>query len=514
MFSLLAAGALFGKRGAAFKGYGKVTFVGIPHERFNFYCSYCLHSKKLHITLMNTVTQIILCGGSGTRLWPVSRLLFPKQFAPILGRQSLYQQTILRNHMAQKNLVITNDEHYFLALEQLEDCAEKNSAVKVGDFILEPVGRNTAPAIALGAMACEPDEILLVVPSDHMIPDDENYQKSVNRAIELAAEGALVTFGIAPLSPETGYGYIRADGENVLSFHEKPDAEKAQAYLDAGDYFWNSGIFCFRAGVFLDELKKHSPEIYEASQKAWEGAKRRESSIRISPEAMLAIPEDSIDYAVMEKSENVRMVRAQFEWSDMGSFRSFYDLAEKDTNENAAPEDVIMIDSHRNYIRSEKQVALIGVEDICLIDTSDALLVSRMDQVQKVKDVVAVLKEKGSDLYQVHTTGYRPWGTYTVLEEGPGYKIKRIEVKPGKRLSLQLHQKRSEHWVVISGEAIVRVGDNEQKLSLNESTYIPIGEVHRLSNLGQEMLVIIEVQVGGYLGEDDIQRLEDDYQRS
>lgn len=463
---------------------------------------------------MNNVTQIILCGGSGTRLWPLSRKLFPKQFAPVNGPLSLYQQTILRNQMVQKNLVITNDEHYFLALEQLEDCAEENPAVMMGDFILEPIGRNTAPAIALGAMACNPDDILLVVPSDHMIPDDENYQKSVGRAVGLAAGGALVTFGITPHAPETGYGYIHADGEKVISFHEKPDLKTAESYLASGDYFWNSGIFCFQAGVFLEELKKHSPEIYEASQKAWEGAKRRDVCVRISPEAMLQIPEDSIDYAVMEKSENVRMVGAEFEWSDMGSFRSFYDLAQKDQNENSAPEDIIMLDSRRNYVRSDKQVALVGIEDLCLIDTPDALLVSRMDQVQKVKDVVGILKEQGSDLYQVHTTGYRPWGTYTVLEEGPGYKIKRIEVKPGKRLSLQMHERRSEHWVAISGEAIVQVGENEQKLSLNESTYIPIGKKHRLSNPGKELLVIIEVQVGEYLGEDDIKRFEDDYQRS
>lgn len=461
------------------------------------------------------MTNIILCGGSGTRLWPISRTLMPKQFVKLFDAQSLFQLTVERNKsIGNKRLIVSNAEQYFLAVDQLGELNSKSNT-----FLLEPVGRNTAPAIALACFALEADEVVLVSSSDHLIKKQEAYIQVVEHAKELAMEGALVTFGIKPEYAETGYGYIEADGENVKAFHEKPDAETAQNYLDAGNYFWNSGMFCFQAGVFLEELKNCDPEIYDASLQAYKNAKN-DGMIRIAHDDMAAIPEESIDFAVMEKSSKVKVVASDIGWSDMGSFDALYEEMPKDNYNNVSlstkakqATENITDNSHNNLIISEKLVAAIDVDDLIIVDTVDTLLISKKGSSQKVKDVVKILKERNSELPNIHATAHRPWGTYTILDECDNYKVKRIVVKPGKRLSLQKHFHRSEHWVVVSGTATVTKGDNEYLVCANESTYISMGEVHRLENVGKIPLVMIEAQVGEYLGEDDIVRISDDFKR-
>ncbi len=440
------------------------------------------------------MTNIILCGGSGTRLWPLSRTLMPKQFVKLFGDRSLFQLTVQRNaDVCDKTVIVSNTEQYFLALDQIEEMG-----TKADTYILEPLGRNTAPAIALACFALDAKESVLVTPSDHLIKDETAYADAVRQAKTFAQKDMLVTFGIVPEYAETGFGYIEAQGNDVVSFREKPDAASAQAYVDAGNYYWNSGMFCFKAGVYLEALKMHAPDIYEASHRAFVNAKKADT-IRILHEDMAHIPSKSIDYAVMEKAKNVKVVPADMGWSDMGSFDA---LAKQMPNDEAG-----------NLILSNKETALVDVEDLIVVDTPDALLIAKKGSSQKVREVVQRLKKEGSTLPDVHTTGYRPWGTYTILDENDGYKIKRIEVKPGKRLSLQKHYHRNEHWVVLSGSATVTVGEKSYIVNPNESTYIKAGEVHRLENQGRLPLVIIEVQVGEYTGEDDIVRLEDDYKR-
>jgi len=452
--------------------------------------------------------NIILCGGSGTRLWPISRTLMPKQFVKLFAEKSLFQLTVDRNSkVCDSQFVVSNTEQYFLALDQLEELKQtKNS------YLLEPVGRNTAPAIALACFALNKDEIVLVTPSDHLIKDETEYKKVLTQAKELAQQDSLVTFGIKPSFAETGFGYIEASGLDVKAFHEKPDFQTATKYLEAGNYFWNSGMFCFKAGVFLDELQKHSPEVYTASKKAYENSSQ-ETMIRIKHEDMLKIPEDSIDYAVMEKSDKVKVVPSDISWSDVGSFDALYEELPKDSHGNTLNQNHISIDSSNNLVHgNDRVIATVDIDDCIIVDTGDALLISKKGSSQKVKSVVKEVK-KSSELHNVHLTGYRPWGSYTVLEDIPGYKIKRIEVKPGKRLSLQKHFHRSEHWIVVSGTATVTVGETTKLVRPNESTYIKMGEVHRLSNEGKIPVVLIEAQVGEYTGEDDIVRLSDDYKR-
>lgn len=418
----------------------------------------------------------------------------PKQFVKLFNNQSLFQLTVERNStICDEQFIVSNSEQYFLALDQLEELSKENNR-----YLLEPIGRNTAPAIALACMALEPETIVLVTPSDHLIKNQDAYKVVVKKAHDLAKEGFLVTFGIKPRYAETGYGYIEANGEDVKSFKEKPDFKIAQDYIAQGNYYWNSGMFCFKAGVFLEELAKYSPSIYETSKKALENAVD-DTMIRIKHEAMLDIPEDSIDYAVMEKSDKVKVVPSDIEWSDVGSFDA---LSDELTN-----------DANNNFILSHKQVCLIDVEDLIVIDTEDALLISRKGSSQKVKEIVSKLKIDNLALTTIHNTVHRPWGTYTVLEDKPGYKIKKIMVKPGKRLSLQKHFHRNEHWVVVSGTATVSVEDKTYMVRENESTYIKSGEIHRLENLGKIPIVLIEAQVGSYTGEDDIVRIEDDYKR-
>ncbi|WP_375724915.1 mannose-1-phosphate guanylyltransferase/mannose-6-phosphate isomerase [Arcobacter sp. KX21116] len=473
------------------------------------------------------MTNLILCGGSGTRLWPISRTLMPKQFVKLfndtpehnllkdnLPRKSLFQLTVERNSkVCDKSFIVSNTEQYFLALDQLEE----NSKFKIQNskFLLEPIGRNTAPAIALTCMALDKEEIVLVTPSDHLIKNEIEYKKVINQAKEFATDNKLVTFGITPTFAETGYGYIESENKyDVKAFHEKPDLNIATQYLKAGNYYWNSGMFMFKAGVFLDELKKYSPKIYETCKVAFDNKKDQNSILRIEYSQMEAIPSDSIDYAVMEKSNLVKVIPSDISWSDVGSFDSLYDELPKDENNNTINDNHISIDSKNNLIYgNDRKIATVDMEDCIIVDTGDALLILKKGSSQKVKQVVQKLKEQKSELHNVHLTGHRPWGTYTILEDSPGYKIKRIEVKSGCRLSLQKHFHRNEHWIVVSGCATVTIEDKTFILNPNESTYIKAGQLHRLENQGKLPLVIIEAQVGEYTGEDDIVRIDDDFKR-
>ncbi|MES0488605.1 MAG: mannose-1-phosphate guanylyltransferase/mannose-6-phosphate isomerase [Leptospirales bacterium] len=455
--------------------------------------------------------NIVLCGGSGTRLWPISRKLMPKQFVPLFENRSLYQLTLERNrNICDATIIVSNEDQYFLASDQKDELKVPNT-----QFLLEPFGKNTAPAIALACLQLKKDDIILVTPSDHIVKKNTAYAEAINRAGELAREGALVTFGIKPETPETGFGYIHADGENVLSFKEKPDLDTAKKYLEQGNYYWNSGMFCFLASSYLKELKKQNPEMHDACEQAVKSGVVTENTLRITAEAMEKIPDDSIDYAVMEKCKNVKVVPSDVGWSDVGSFDSLYYELPNDEDGNTICHNHINIDSSNNMIvGNERLIATIDVHDLHIIDTTDALLIARRGSGQRVKEIVGKLKESGSDLPDLHVTAHRPWGTYTILEEGPGYKIKTIVVKPRKRLSLQKHFHRNEHWVVVSGTALVTVGEDEKIVRQNESIYISMGTKHRLDNPGKVDLVLIEAQVGEYLGEDDIVRLEDDFNRS
>ncbi len=456
--------------------------------------------------------NLILCGGSGTRLWPVSRVLMPKQFAPLFDGQSLFRKTVKTNSViCDSQFIVSNADQFFLAKDQLE--AEGMHSAK---FLLEPVGRNTAPAIALACLNLDPETVVLVSPSDHVIRNKEAYGKVLERAEVLAREGNLVTFGITPTSPETGYGYIEAEGENVKRFVEKPDLATAEKYLLAGNFYWNSGIFCFKASTFLSELQKYSPEMLEASKKALANAEIVDGEpIRIDMDDMKAIPANSIDYAVMEKSDKVKVVPSDIGWSDLGSFDSLYHEYPQDENGNNVNPRHIAVGSKNSLVMGgQRTIATIDLEQMLIVDTPDALLVAPLKSSQKVKQVVEQLNKRGSDLTTVPQTVNRPWGTYSVLESTERYKMKRIVVKPGKRLSLQKHLHRSEHWVVVSGTATCTVGDKIFYVRPNESTYIPVGTVHRLQNEGKLPLVIVEVQVGEYTGEDDIIRVEDDFHRN
>ncbi len=456
--------------------------------------------------------NLILCGGSGTRLWPISRTLMPKQFAPLFDGISLFRKTVSANaSVCDSQYIVSNIDQYFLAKDQLE-----TEGYHTARFLLEPIGRNTAPAIALACLSLRPDDILLVSPSDHLIRKKEAYKKVLQRAEELAKDGNLVTFGIMPTSPETGYGYIEADGENVKRFVEKPSREKAEEYLAAGNFYWNSGIFCFKVSTFLAELEMYSPDILTAARVAFEKSEcgGENHPIRIDLDLMKKIPSNSIDYAVMENSKKVKVVASDIGWSDLGSFDSLYHelpTDEKGNNEN--PKHLSIDSKNSLVIGSQRTVATIDLDNMLIVDTPDALLVAPLSSSQKVKQVVEKLNTKDSPLTKVPQTVNRPWGTYSVLESSERYKMKRIVVKPGKRLSLQKHLHRSEHWVVISGAATVTVGSKVFLVRPNESTYIPAGEVHRLQNEGKLPLVIVEIQVGEYTGEDDIIRIQDDFDR-
>lgn len=454
---------------------------------------------------------VILCGGSGTRLWPVSRSLYPKQFVKIFGEHSLFQKTILRNaSLASSFSVVINQDQYFMGLDQ----ADETGVVANRKFILEPIGRNTAPAIAMAAFAALPDEVLLVVPSDHLIDKQSDYEEAVRKAEELAIKGKLVTFGIKPGYAETGYGYIESNGLEVKSFKEKPDAKTAEEYVRAGNYFWNSGMFCMKAGVFLEELQILAPDIFESCLRAFTNAKS-DTALRINLEDMKAIRSESIDYAVMEKSKKVNVIPTDIGWSDLGSFDSLYDTLPKDKDGNTVSQNVIHISSKNNLVIGGKRlISTIDVNDLIIVDTADALVIAQKGSTQKVKELVGLVKKHNPEMTEVHTTAHRPWGTYTILEENTGYKVKQITVRPGAKLSYQYHHHRSEHWIVVRGIASITIDDKTFELKANESTYIPKEAKHRLANLQKDELVIIEAQVGKYLGEDDIVRLQDDYKRN
>jgi mannose-1-phosphate guanylyltransferase / mannose-6-phosphate isomerase len=471
-------------------------------------------------TSMTRLQPVLLSGGSGTRLWPLSREAYPKQFLPLVGEDTMLQATWRRvaEIAGAAPIVVANEDHRFLVAEQLRLVDAPKPAI-----VLEPVGRNTAPAIALAAlqaMVDGEDPLLLVLPSDHVVADAEAFRKAVREAAAAAEAGALVTFGILPSAPETGFGYIEAehagsDGvRKVRRFVEKPDATTAQRYLDDGGYYWNSGMFLFRASVLLDELERFRPEIVAACRDAFASAKRDGDFIRVDRAAFARCPSDSIDYAVMEKTGEAMVLPVDIGWNDVGSWSALWDVATRDEAGNAHHGDVIAVDSRNSYAYARRLVALVGVDDLVVVETDDAILVARKDRVQQVKDVVSQLKAAQRTQAALHREVHRPWGSYDSIDVGDGFQVKRIKVKPGAALSLQSHNQRAEHWIVVRGTARVTRNNDVFELFANQSTYIPIGAKHRLENPGADVLELIEVQSGAYLGEDDIVRYEDVYGRS
>jgi mannose-1-phosphate guanylyltransferase len=463
------------------------------------------------------IKAVVMAGGSGTRLWPLSRAAHPKQFLALHGDDTMLQATFKRldGLDIQSSVTICNEEHRFFVAEQLReiDC--------LGSIILEPFGRNTAPAIALAALLSQESEdpLLLVLAADHVIQNEVEFTKTVMDAIPLAESGKLVTFGIVANEPNTGYGYIKkgkpqGPGFAVDAFVEKPSIDVAKDYLELGDYFWNSGMFLFKTSRYLEELKKHRPDIYEACQLSMESTSRDNDFLRINELAFDACPSVSIDYAVMEKTDDAVVIPMDAGWSDIGSWSSLWNISDKDGNGNATYGDVMLHESHNCYTRTDgKLVAVIGVDDLVIVSTKDVLVVAHKDSVQDVKVAAQQLKAESRTEWEHHREVYRPWGKYDSIDNGKRYQVKRITVKPGAKLSVQMHHHRAEHWVVVSGIAKVTNGDKTFILSENESTYIPLGEIHALENPGKALLEIIEVQSGSYLGEDDIVRFEDIYGR-
>jgi mannose-1-phosphate guanylyltransferase / mannose-6-phosphate isomerase len=469
------------------------------------------------------LTPVILSGGAGTRLWPLSRELYPKQLLALTGERTMLQQTALRLEglSATAPVVVCNEAHRFLVAEQLRQIDIEPRAM-----VLEPFGRNTAPAIALAAHAAlradpEADPVLLVLPADHVIRDVPVFQKAVRVALPAAEQGKLVTFGIVPNTPETGYGYIqRSKGDAsegahpIARFVEKPSAEKAAQFVQSGDYYWNSGMFLFRARRYLKELESFAPEIAKVCASAAAAAKSDLDFTRVDPKLFETCPSDSIDYAVMEKTKDAVVVPLDAGWSDVGSWAALHGACEADGRGNVARGDVIAEDSGGCYLYSESRlVAVVGLEDHVVIETKDAVLVAPKERVQDVKKLVYRLKEQGRYEHSLHREVFRPWGSYDSIENGPRFQVKRLKVKPGATLSLQMHHHRAEHWIVVSGTARITRGDETFLLEENQSTYIPIGVRHRIENPGKIPVHIIEVQSGSYLGEDDIVRFEDRYGR-
>ena len=466
---------------------------------------------------MSKIQPIILAGGTGSRLWPLSRELYPKQLLRLTAETSLLQTTLLRVAQIPDVLppvIVVGEDHRFITLSQVENLG----SVDRFSILLEPEGKNTAPAICGAAHFCKnvgEDVILLVLPADHIVLDEMSFVEAVERAAKLALEGAVVTFGIQPISPETGYGYIeQGEGTKVASFKEKPDLETAEKYLARGNYYWNSGMFAFSIETVLAEIGKHAPEINLAMEKAVSGGSRDGNFFRFEKEAMASCPSDSIDYALMEKTDKAAVVVADLGWSDIGSWKALWEVQDKDKDGNVVKGDVILTETKNCFVSSENRlVATVGMEDTLVVETADAVIVSPLSRSQDVKKVVTQLKEMKRDEFHVHLTVYRPWGSYTVLEEQSRFQIKKITVNPGAKLSLQKHHHRSEHWVVVRGTAEVTNGDEVLLLHENQSTYIPAGTLHRLGNPGVIELELIEVQNGSYLGEDDIVRFDDVYGR-
>jgi len=467
------------------------------------------------------VIPIIMAGGSGSRLWPLSRQLNPKQFLPLVDtKQSMLQATIQRldGLDVARPCLICNEQHRFLAAEQLRQLDVEQARV-----LLEPIGRNTAPAIALAALQAlqeADDPVLLVLAADHLIQDVPAFHASIRAALPLAANGKLVTFGIVPTHPETGYGYIEkgdhvGDGGFAVSrFVEKPDLATAGDYLSSGNFFWNSGMFMFRARRYLQELECFRPEILSACRMALEGGKQDMDFIRVDADVFSACPEDSIDYAVMEKTTDAVVVPLDAGWSDIGSWSALWDVGSKDGEGNVFIGDVIEHTTHNTYVHAESRlVATVGVDDLVIVETKDAVLVASREKVQDVKKIVERIKADARHEHMNHRQVYRPWGVYDSIDTGHRYQVKRITVQPGAKLSVQMHHHRAEHWIVVSGTAKVTNGDKTYLVTENQSTYIPIGQIHALENPGVIPLELIEVQSGSYLGEDDIVRFEDQYGR-
>jgi mannose-1-phosphate guanylyltransferase len=465
------------------------------------------------------ITPIILSGGSGTRLWPVSRSLHPKQFISLINDTTLFQDTILRlSKNSLDPLIICNEEHRFLAAEQLRQINKKSSGI-----ILEPFGKNTAPAVALAALTLinnENDSILLVLSADHHIADIKAFHKAIKIGESLAESGKLVTFGVKPTKPETGYGYIKTNLSKkdeyykIKSFTEKPSLKIAKSYLDTGNYFWNSGIFMFKASSYLDELRKYEPEILSACSKSLNTSLNDSDFIRIDNSEFNACPSKSIDYAVMEKTTNSVVVPLNTAWKDIGSWNSLWELKNKDKDGNVIEGDIILSDVKNTYASaSNRLVTAIGVNNLIIVDTQDSLLVADKKYSQKISNIVSKLNESNRKESNLHRKVYRPWGYYDSFDFGDGFQVKKLLINPGAKISLQKHQHRAEHWVIVKGLATITSGKKIIELKKNQSTFIPKGEIHRVENRQNTPLEIIEVQTGDYLGEDDIIRIEDDYHR-
>jgi len=459
------------------------------------------------------ITPVIMAGGSGSRLWPLSRSLYPKQFLALSGHGTMLQQTLerLSGLTVERPVVICNEEHRFIVAEQLREIN------KPGAIILEPVGRNTAPAIALAAKIIidSKDSLILILAADHIIKNEAAFVDAVEKAIPLAEAGKLVTFGIVPTEAHIGYGYIKRgvavdDGYQVDTFVEKPSADTANEYLAGKEHYWNSGIFLMKASRYLEELNQFRPDIYTACKRALENTATDDDFIRIDKVAFEKCPDESIDYAVMEKTDDAVVVPLDAGWSDIGSWSALWDVSHKNAEGNAAIGDCIIHETTNSLIQgSERLIATLGVDNLVIVDTKDALLVASKDKVQEVKKIVEQLKAEGRGEFKNHREVYRPWGKYDSIDTGTRYQVKRITVKPGEKLSIQMHHHRAEHWIVVSGLAKVTNGDKTFLVTENESTYIPIGVIHSLENPGVLPLEIIEVQSGSYLGEDDIVRFED-----
>ncbi|QWE21553.1 mannose-1-phosphate guanylyltransferase/mannose-6-phosphate isomerase [Polynucleobacter sp. AP-Kolm-20A-A1] len=486
-----------------------------------------------------TVIPVILCGGSGTRLWPLSRAGFPKQFLVLSGgdsKQSLFQQAIARIHTLADSratlgptLIVTNEEHRFLALDQLRELGELNTTL-----LLEPSGRNTAPALTLAALQAQEfggDPILVVTPADQTIQNGAAFTAALSQAVSIASEGAIAILGITPNAPETGYGYIKAKEQTsqaagsfvVERFVEKPSAEIARQYLEEGNYFWNGGMFVLKASVWLSALKEFRPDILAATQKSWDDKSRDASGdavfVRPNQDAFNAIPSESVDYAVIEKCPGsafaIKMVELNAGWNDLGAWDAVWQVGKQDSNGNVTSGDTLLTNSKNSLVHaSGRLVSAVGIENLIIVETADAVLVADRKNSQDVKNIVTQLEAQKREEKNLHRKVSRPWGWYDSVDEGERFKVKRIQVKPGASLSLQMHHHRAEHWIVVKGVAEITNGDKVLTLMENQSTYIPQGQTHRLANPGTEPLEIIEVQSGSYLGEDDIVRFEDSYGRN
>ncbi|RDS83392.1 mannose-1-phosphate guanylyltransferase/mannose-6-phosphate isomerase [Dyella psychrodurans] len=466
---------------------------------------------------------LILSGGSGTRLWPVSRRNMPKQFLSLTGEGTLFQQTVARTRLLPEvaaPIVVASEDHRFLAADQLLE-----SGIEGSNIVLEPVARNTAPAIALGALKAlerDPDALLLVLPADHLIGDTRSFTTAVQQALPAARDGWLVTFGIRPDRPETGFGYIRraeSIGENayrVAQFVEKPDQTTAETYVSDGGYDWNSGMFLFRASRYLEELDQHAPDMLATVRAAYATGHRDLDFVRVDKEAFTKVPDNSIDYAVMEKTSRAAVIPVSCAWSDIGSWSALWLSGQHDEQGNQREGDTLAVNTRNSLLRSHDRhmIATVGVDDLIVVSTPDATLVAHRDAAQDVKKVVDQLKASGRTEHSFHRVVHRPWGSYDSLEAGGRFQVKRIVVKPGASLSLQKHHHRAEHWIVVSGTAEVTCDEKVFLLTENQSTYIPLGSVHRLRNPGKVALELIEVQSGSYLGEDDIVRFDDVYGRA